>query len=329
MKWDPLCDVDAYALGLLGTGELGYRILPDTPVVGGQLAPNAAFRFSNVIRFETHRGAKIGELVDIMPSAYPPWMADNDLRITINNSDDKHGGGAWQFRGVKLNERLHWRFGCLPTDPPKTSSLSGDIITAFAYCDHIETDGVLAYGAVLDVLDKPDKPGGKPKVLASVEFQNRWSGLVPTLESFRLDPTIDAGFRKLAVSARFSGFHPSIEVPLVIELWAVRDGARPRPASQLLSGLVERRSWTISAKHTKDAPGLHLLSAVLLETPMTEIGPAWRVYAEMRLSWSGSPATAPAFCRVARFAGLSGSMHGVHWSDQTAPAVASAPVALR
>jgi hypothetical protein len=330
MTWTPLGDVDAYAIGLLGIGKLGYRIQPNTPVVGGELAPNSAYRFANAIHFSAQRSARIGELVDIAPTACPPWIYD--LRLTINNSDAKHAGGTWQYRGVKPDEPLRWRFGCQPADPAETPSLSGDTVTAFAYCDHVETDGILNYGVMLDVLDKPGKPGTKPKVLTSVAIPNRWSGPVPTLESFRLDQTIDAGVRKLAVSARFSGFHQSIEVPLVIELWAARDRGRPRPANQLLSRHAERRSWTISAKHTKDAPGVHLLSAVLLEAPVAEQSdpdPTWRVYAEMRLSWSGSPATAPPFCRVARFTGLSGSMHGVPWSDQTATGIASAPVALR
>ena len=95
---------------------------------------------------------------------------------------------------------------------------------------------------------------------------------------------------------------------------------RPKGRSSDFQALLEKSEQEVSQQRWSRAAAFAAAARVQDDTAEArwraaqrgpaQIDPAWRVYAEMRLSWSGSPATAPAFCRVARFTGVSGSMHG-------------------
>lgn len=327
---DSLVGIDALELDLLGHGRLGYRIIPDTPRRGGELEPEAGLRFDSSFTFDSPPDLRVGMELVITPTRFPPWLADQPLRLTIYNSDG--GGASWSFRDLKLGGRVVWRFGCHPSDP---SQASGPVL---AYHDHDEGDGWLNYGVRIEFLDNAGSKGGakgKESVLATVELANRWSAPVPALTSFQLEPKIAHGSLYFHISATFTGFHDSVEIPLTAELWAVNDAGDVRPALELLalSGHVllpvagSRMTWHVVARADH---GVHRVSEQLLEIEGAGIVcDGWRFFAEMHVR-SGTPGgDGTPFRQLAAFGGdLSGADHGVRGRALTASGVATPLVSL-
>ena len=306
-------EIDVLKLNLLGKGELGYRIQPETPGPPCELTPSASkITFDYGFGFRDRKGLAVGKRLRIDPT-FSEALRGSPVRLTLFDSDDAKAVKSYVFEW-KLGEAqpgggeaLYWRFGCSGSAQDEADAPMLD------YFDHLEGDGVLEYGARIEILDRLSAPGAKARVKAAVEYGKVWACGVPALREFVLETErsvaaavgLDEPHRVL-VRAKFTGFDADVAVGCEVALWAESDLGEVRRVDDVLLDarqgpvVASGAPWLLLPTTRLAATAVHASGAHRFEATVFDIDVArsalddvptaatrlagWSLFAELRVS---------------------------------------------